>query len=64
MDITKKTAAQRAELKAQLEDQERAEKKKSEDISKKHLEVKRCMMKHLRFGRYMQKNGSIRMGFR
>ena len=38
--------------------------KKSEDISKKHLEVKSCMMKHLRFGRYMQKNGSIRMGFR
>ena len=31
---------------------------------KKHLEVKSCMMKHLRFGRYMQKNGSIRMGFR
>ena len=24
----------------------------------------RYMMKHLRFGRYMQKNGSIRMGFR
>lgn len=40
------------------------EKKKSEDISKKHLEVKSYMMKHLRFGRYMQKNGSIRMGFR
>ena len=31
MDITKMTAAQRAELKAQLEAEERAEKQKRED---------------------------------